>query len=177
MCTASIFPSAKATPDTFRPIESGMTLFAMHYLIESTDQTICFDTELMASQGVAVAEMGTKIANVMSDVTSPYRFYSPMGINMKQLKVHMGSFPRLHFYMPSMNATGCSDPDEALQQLFTNKESSLCVSDLSGKHFTQSVYLRAPKALLPYSRVNDAIQNILAQGTLVQEQGKEIIYA
>jgi len=71
-------------PDTFKPIDNGMALIAARILTENVDQAICFDTELMAEQGVAtVAEMGSKVASVMSDVTSPYRFYSPMQITMK----------------------------------------------------------------------------------------------
>jgi len=167
-CTFSVYPSAKATPDTFKPIDTGMALLAAEVLTENVDQAICFDTELMAEQGVAtVAEMGSKIASVMSDVTSPYRFYSPMQITMKQFSVHMNMFPRLHFYMPTLNPTRSSDPNEALQQLFTNKSSSLCDSapDTIGRYMTQVIYLRGPKAILPYSGVNEAIQNILARSS------------
>jgi len=79
----------------------------------------------------------------------------------------MAMFPRLHFLMPSLNPTRSSDPDEALQQLFTNKSSSLCDSapDTTGRYMAQVIYLRGPKAILPYSRVNEAIQNILARSS------------
>jgi tubulin alpha len=90
-------------------LEHYNAVLATHSMMDHTDVSICVDNE--ALRGVCKRNLGIEnptytnmnhlLAQMMSSVTSNFRFNPILGINFNELKTNLVPFKRLHFMVPS----------------------------------------------------------------------------
>ena len=101
--TCSVAPCSNVGDPVVAPYNA---VISLNYLSEEADLTLYIDNEAVVnlSQGFETGnfnETNTLISNVISGLTSSFRFPSPVSLDLPKLAARMVPFPRLHFFVPA----------------------------------------------------------------------------
>ncbi|XP_063070296.1 tubulin beta chain-like [Engraulis encrasicolus] len=105
MASFSVFPSSKVSDTVVEPYNA---VLSTHQLLDSADQTICFDNEALYDicfrklklPAPTYGDLNHLVSSTMSGVTTCLRYPGQLNADLRKLAVNMVPFPRLHFFAP-----------------------------------------------------------------------------
>jgi len=170
MSTFSVTPSPKVSQVVVEPYNATLSL---HQLIENADEVFCLDNEALVDicnktlkiPNPHYSELNHLISNVMSGITSCFRFPGQLNSDLRKLCVNLVPFPRLHFffvgYVPlfsrnSENFVGTSVA-ELTNQMFDKRNIMAACDPSHGRYFTASAMFRGK---LSTREIEDHLVNI-----------------
>ena len=176
--TVSIAPYSNVGDSVVAPYNA---VLSMQHIIESVDLTLFIDNESLVNLSYVfevgnVNNMNTLISNVMSGLTSCFRFPSTLSLDLPRLAVRMVPFPRLHFFVSGTapnsfehsfipQTTSLKDLTE--QMFIPNYPLAAC--DLSKGKFlgTATIY----QGLISIKEIKDQLRNITIPSSVKFSRG------
>ncbi|CCO29162.1 Tubulin beta-2 chain AltName: Full=Beta-2-tubulin [Rhizoctonia solani AG-1 IB] len=108
LATFSVFPSPKVSDTVVEPYN---TVLSLHQLVDNTDMTICVDNEalydvthrLNPQSQPEFHQLNRLIAQVMTGVSTTFRFPGQLNGDMRKMAMNLIPFPRMHFLTPRVD--------------------------------------------------------------------------
>ncbi|CEL62525.1 Tubulin beta-2 chain OS=Suillus bovinus GN=TUBB2 PE=2 SV=1 [Rhizoctonia solani AG-1 IB] len=131
LATFSVFPSPKVSDTVVEPYN---TVLSLHQLVDNTDMTICVDNEalydvthrLNPQSQPEFHQLNRLIAQVMTGVSTTFRFPGQLNGDMRKMAMNLIPFPRMHFLTPSV---------APLNSISSQAYDSLSVQELTNSFF------------------------------------------
>jgi tubulin beta len=152
MATFSVLPSPKVSEVIVEPYNATLSI---HQLVEHADETFCLDNEALndicrRSLGIkspSYSDLNGLVSQVMSGLTTCFRFPGQLNSDLRKLAVNLVPFPRLHFFTVGCAPLTASGSFSALgvpeltQQMFDAKNIMSASDFRNGRFLTCSAIL------------------------------------
>ncbi|KDN45421.1 hypothetical protein RSAG8_05008, partial [Rhizoctonia solani AG-8 WAC10335] len=155
LATFSVFPSPKVSDTVVEPYN---TVLSLHQLVDNTDMTICVDNEalyeithrLNPQSQPEFHQLNRLIAQVMTGVSTTFRFPGQLNGDMRKMALNLVPFPRMHFLSPSLaplTTTGSQayqslSVQELTNSLFDRKNTLVACNPSFGRYLTAATIYR-----------------------------------
>jgi len=151
----SVMPSPKVSDIVVEPYNATLSI---HQLIECVDNVVCLDNEVLyriCKDTLKINQPGYEdlnhlVTQVMSGVTSGFRFPGQLNGDLRKMSVNLIPFPRLHFFMvgyaplsaPKSQSFNQLSVAQLSQQMFDPKNMMANVDPRKGKYLTAACMFR-----------------------------------
>ncbi|KAI1292786.1 Tubulin beta-2 chain [Halotydeus destructor] len=175
MASFSVLPSPKVSNTVVEPYNATLSV---HQLIESTDETFCFDNEALYQicfqtlklKSPGYAELNHLVSLTMSGVTTCLRFPGQLNADLRKLAVNMVPFPRLHFFMPGfapLTPRGSQmyrplSVAELTSQMFDSRNMMTAADPSHGRYLTAATIFRGKMSMKEVDQQMTNVQNKLS---------------
>ncbi|KAF8685706.1 Tubulin beta chain [Rhizoctonia solani] len=155
LATFSVFPSPKVSDTVVEPYN---TVLSLHQLVDNTDMTICVDNEalydvthrLNPQAQPEFHQLNRLIAQVMTGVSTTFRFPGQLNGDMRKMALNLIPFPRMHFLAPSVaplssissQAYESLSVQELTNALFDRKNTLVACNPSFGRYLTAATIYR-----------------------------------
>ncbi|KAH7336930.1 beta-tubulin 2 [Rhizoctonia solani] len=155
LATFSVFPSPKVSDTVVEPYN---TVLSLHQLVDNTDMTICVDNEalydvthkLNPQAQPEFHQLNRLIAQVMTGVSTTFRFPGQLNGDMRKMALNLIPFPRMHFLTPSVaplislgsKAYQSLSVQELTNSLFDRKNTLVACNPSFGRYLTAATIYR-----------------------------------
>ncbi|KAG8691480.1 Tubulin beta-2 chain [Ceratobasidium sp. 423] len=155
LATFSVFPSPKVSDTVVEPYN---TVLSLHQLVDNTDMTICVDNEalydvthrLNPQSQPEFHQLNRLIAQVMTGVSTTFRFPGQLNGDMRKMALNLIPFPRMHFLTPSVaplasagsQAYQSLSVQELTNSLFDRKNTLVACNPSFGRYLTAATIYR-----------------------------------
>ncbi|KAB5595928.1 Tubulin beta-2 chain [Ceratobasidium theobromae] len=155
LATFSIFPSPKVSETVVEPYN---TVLSLHQLVDNTDMSVCVDNEALFEVAHRLNpqslpefhQLNRLIAQVMTGVSTTFRFPGQLNGDMRKMSLNLVPFPRMHFLTPSIapltsinsQAYQSSSVQELTNALFDRKNTLVACNPSFGRYLTAATIYR-----------------------------------
>ncbi|ELU38976.1 beta-tubulin 2 tubb2 [Rhizoctonia solani AG-1 IA] len=158
LATFSVFPSPKVSDTVVEPYN---TVLSLHQLVDNTDMTICVDNEALYDVTHRLNPQAQPefhqlnrdfqlIAQVMTGVSTTFRFPGQLNGDMRKMALNLIPFPRMHFLAPSVaplssissQAYESLSVQELTNALFDRKNTLVACNPSFGRYLTAATIYR-----------------------------------
>lgn len=124
-------------------------VLSIHQLVENTDGTIFYDNQALQNicsnvlkmRSFSLDDQNSLISRCMLGQTACHRFPSQQNVDLKKMLVNMVSFPRLHFFVPTISLKDLDLSHMFNRLLQINKFDNLTSVDFRHGQFISQAYL------------------------------------
>ncbi|CAE6458201.1 unnamed protein product [Rhizoctonia solani] len=172
LATFSVFPSPKVSDTVVEPYN---TVLSLHQLVDNTDMTICVDNEalydvthrLNPQAQPEFHQLNRLIAQVMTGVSTTFRFPGQLNGDMRKMALNLIPFPRMHFLTPSVaplislgsQAYQSLSVQELTNSLFDRKNTLVACNPSFGRYLTAATIYRGNISSQEAQTAVQALQN------------------